>query len=119
MTHGLMASATSVNRRLKELLLSACVGTPGDWEVLVTGHSLGGALATLIAPELAAGVDSSRGFKPREDTGWWSTLLKKPSFCTTFSKASSVIASSKCDSSNCVSKVRNVPCRQTSKIEIL
>ena len=60
---GFMASASSVNRRLKELLIAACAGTPGEWEVLVTGHSLGGALATLIAPELAAGVDASRGFR--------------------------------------------------------
>ena len=50
-----------MSRRIKELLVSACAGVPGDWEVVVTGHSLGGALATLMAAEIAGGVDTSRG----------------------------------------------------------
>ena len=30
---GFFASARAVNRRLKELLVAACAGTPGEWEV--------------------------------------------------------------------------------------
>ena len=39
---GFKASAAAVNRRLKELLVPACKGEPDKWEVLITGHSLGG-----------------------------------------------------------------------------
>ena len=52
---------------VKELLVSATAGTPGDWSLLITGHSLGGALAQLMATELVGSVDVSRGFKARED----------------------------------------------------
>ena len=38
------------------------------------GHSLGGALATLVAPDLAAGVDTSRGFKARADDSWFAQI---------------------------------------------
>ena len=55
-----------MSRRLKELLVSACAIAPSEWEVLVTGHSLGGALATLMAGEIAAGIDPTRGFKKRQ-----------------------------------------------------
>jgi len=67
---GFFESAKSVNRRLKQLLVAACSNNPGEWEVLITGHSLGGALATLTAPEIASGVDTSRGFKTRPDESW-------------------------------------------------
>mmetsp|Transcript_46903 Transcript_46903/g.77611 ORF Transcript_46903/g.77611 Transcript_46903/m.77611 type:complete len:742 (-) Transcript_46903:731-2956(-) len=73
---GFFASAKAVNRRLKELVLAACAGTPGEWEVLVTGHSLGGALATLTTPELVGGVDTTRGFKPRADDGWVGAVVR-------------------------------------------
>ncbi len=53
---GFFEGAKAVNRRLKELLVAACAGTPGDWEVVVTGHSLGGALATLMTAEIAQGI---------------------------------------------------------------
>jgi hypothetical protein len=68
---GFFNSAKAVNRRLKELLVDACAGTPGEWQLLVTGHSLGGALATLMAPELVGNVDSSRGYKERPDGSLW------------------------------------------------
>ena len=57
---GFYSGARAVSRRIKELLVAACARTPGDWEVVVTGHSLGGALATLMACELGDGIDASR-----------------------------------------------------------
>lgn len=68
---GFFASARAINRRLKELLVDACAGTPGEWQLLITGHSLGGALASLMAPDLTGQVDTSRGFKERPDSSWW------------------------------------------------
>jgi hypothetical protein len=65
---GFFNSARAVNRRLKELIVSACAGTPGEWDLLVTGHSLGGAIAQLIVTELVGDVDTSRGFKERADS---------------------------------------------------
>eukprot|EP00288_Rhodomonas_lens_P019108 CAMPEP_0177716546 /NCGR_PEP_ID=MMETSP0484_2-20121128/14565_1 /TAXON_ID=354590 /ORGANISM="Rhodomonas lens, Strain RHODO" /LENGTH=731 /DNA_ID=CAMNT_0019228579 /DNA_START=330 /DNA_END=2525 /DNA_ORIENTATION=+ len=73
---GFFSSAKACNRRLKELLVAACAGTPGDWEVLITGHSLGGALATLMASEIAGGIDASRGFKNKKVDSWFTTLAK-------------------------------------------
>jgi len=68
---GFFASARAINQRLKELLVAACAGTPGEWSLLITGHSLGGALASLMAPDLIGKVDVSRGFKERPDQSWW------------------------------------------------
>eukprot|EP00746_Dinoflagellata_sp_MGD_P078422 gnl/MRDRNA2_/MRDRNA2_31364_c0_seq1.p1 gnl/MRDRNA2_/MRDRNA2_31364_c0~~gnl/MRDRNA2_/MRDRNA2_31364_c0_seq1.p1 ORF type:complete len:965 (+),score=201.88 gnl/MRDRNA2_/MRDRNA2_31364_c0_seq1:101-2995(+) len=73
---GFKTSAMSITRRFKELLVSACIGTPGEWDVLVTGHSLGGALATLMATEIATGVDTSRSLKMRADNSWFAQLVR-------------------------------------------
>lgn len=64
---GFFASARAISRRVKELLVSATAGTPGEWSLLITGHSLGGALAQLMSTELVGNVDVSRGFKEKED----------------------------------------------------
>lgn len=64
---GFFAAASAVSRRVKELLVSATAGTPGDWTLLITGHSLGGALAQLMATELVGSVDVTRGFKEKDD----------------------------------------------------
>ena len=40
-------------------------------EQLITGHSLGGALASLMAPDLTGKVDVSRGFKAKADASLW------------------------------------------------
>ena len=45
--------AQSVARRLKELVAAAAGGDISEWELVVTGHSLGGALATLFTMDLA------------------------------------------------------------------
>ena len=65
-----------VMRRIKELIVAACAGSPGEWEVVVTGHSLGGALATLAAAELAQAVDVSRGFKTRKVESWFTSIAR-------------------------------------------
>ena len=67
---GFFASAEAINRRLKELLIAATAGTAGEWQLLITGHSLGGAVATLLTPELVGRVDTSRGFKEKADASW-------------------------------------------------
>ena len=53
-----------ISLRLKELMLAAV--KPGDdicdYDVLVTGYSLGGALATLITADIGEhGIDAGRG----------------------------------------------------------
>ncbi|CEL96583.1 unnamed protein product [Vitrella brassicaformis CCMP3155] len=51
----------SIRSRLHELIHEATGGQAGEWEVLVTGHSLGGALATLCAYDMATHGPVSRG----------------------------------------------------------
>ena len=73
---GFFASARAISRRVKELLVSATAGTPGEWSLLITGHSLGGALAQLMATELVGDVDVSRGFKERDDASLFGMATK-------------------------------------------
>jgi hypothetical protein len=63
----------SIAMRLKQLVLAACDDAPSDWELLVTGHSLGGALATLFAFDVAYGVDPTRSLpvRPPKSRGWF------------------------------------------------
>ena len=80
---GFRSSLDSISRRLKELVLAAVA--PGEdlsnYDLLITGHSLGGALATCFVTDVAEyGMDAGRGLPqlaPSE--AWWngiaSTLL--------------------------------------------
>jgi hypothetical protein len=75
---GFRTSLDSISRRLKELILAA-VG-PGEkfseYDLLVTGHSLGGALATLFTADVGQyGFDAGRGLPQLEASQpWWSTI---------------------------------------------
>lgn len=75
---GFRTSLNSIARRLKELLLAAVA--PGDtlalYDVVVTGHSLGGALATLFTADIAEyGVDAGRGLPQlQESDPWWKSI---------------------------------------------
>jgi Lipase (class 3) len=75
---GFRASLNSISRRLKELVLAAT--GPGDsfsnYHVLVTGHSLGGALATLFTADVGQyGFDAGRGLPQLEPSEpWWTAL---------------------------------------------
>lgn len=68
----------SISRRLKELMLAAV--KPGEeiseYDVLVTGHSLGGALATLFTADIGEyGIDAGRGLPQLEASDdWWKSL---------------------------------------------
>lgn len=76
---GFRRSLNSISRRLKELILAAVA--PGDdisdYNILVTGHSLGGALATLFTADIAEyGIDAGRALPtslPASDA-WWKAI---------------------------------------------
>jgi hypothetical protein len=76
--NGFRDSLDSISRRLKELVLAA-VG-PGeelsDYDVLVTGHSLGAALATLFTADIGQyGVDAGRGLPQLlASEPWWKSI---------------------------------------------
>ena len=72
-------SLNSISGRLKELVLAAVA--PGEdlssYDLLDTGHSLGGALATCFVMDVAQyGVDAGRGLSQLEPSeNWWSIAL--------------------------------------------
>ena len=75
---GFRKSLNSISRRLKELMLAAVAPGEGisDYDVLVTGHSLGGALATAFCMDVAEyGMDAGRGLPQLEPSEpWWSSI---------------------------------------------
>lgn len=81
-------SLDSISRKLKELILSTVA--PGDsisdYDLIVTGHSLGGSLSTLFTADIGEyGIDAGRGLPQLEESEpWWNSLAsnfmsKKPS----------------------------------------
>ena len=70
---GFRFAADSVAQRLKQLLLVAARDSPSSYDLELTGHSLGGALASLFALDVAGGVDTSRALpvRPRVGRSWF------------------------------------------------
>mmetsp|Transcript_18259 Transcript_18259/g.27375 ORF Transcript_18259/g.27375 Transcript_18259/m.27375 type:complete len:533 (-) Transcript_18259:260-1858(-) len=75
---GFRKSLNSISRKLKELILASVA--PGDsitdYDLIVTGHSLGGALSTLFTADVGEyGIDAGRALPQMEKSEpWWSSL---------------------------------------------
>mmetsp|Transcript_18437 Transcript_18437/g.24348 ORF Transcript_18437/g.24348 Transcript_18437/m.24348 type:complete len:794 (-) Transcript_18437:218-2599(-) len=78
---GFRKSMNSISRRLKELLIASVA--PGDniseYDMLVTGHSLGGALATLFVADIGEfGLDAGRGLPQQAASDpWWKSITSR------------------------------------------
>ena len=76
---GFRSSMNSISRRLKELILA--IPAPGDdisqYDMYVTGHSLGGALSTLFTADVGQyGIDAGRGLPQLEQSEpWWKSVV--------------------------------------------
>jgi Lipase (class 3) len=76
---GFRTSMNSIARRLKELILA--IPAPGEkidqYDMFVTGHSLGGALATLFTADIGQyGIDAGRGLPQLEESEpWWKAVV--------------------------------------------
>eukprot|EP00536_Pseudo-nitzschia_multiseries_P004560 jgi/Psemu1/253724/estExt_Genewise1Plus.C_760053 len=72
---GFRKSMDSISRRLKTLVLGSVAKgeSIADYDVLVTGHSLGGALATLFTADIAeSGIDAGRPLPQKAPSEpWW------------------------------------------------
>lgn len=72
---GFRSSLNSISRRLKELLLVTIEPHEklSDYNMLVTGHSLGGALATLFTADIGEfGIDAGRALPTAKGSeAWW------------------------------------------------
>jgi len=75
---GFRSSMESISRRLKELILATVA--PGedisDYDMFVTGHSLGGALSTLFTADVGEyGIDAGRALPQlAESEPWWKSI---------------------------------------------
>lgn len=75
---GFRNSLNSISRRLKELVLATPARNDdiSQYDMLVTGHSLGGALATLFTLDIAEyGIDAGRALPQlKESDDWWKSI---------------------------------------------
>ena len=77
--HGFRTSLNSISRRLKELILAVPNGADiGEFDMYITGHSLGGALATLFTADIAEfGMDAGRALPQLEPAEpWWKGVAR-------------------------------------------
>lgn len=75
---GFRSALDSVARRLKQLLIVAADDDIANYRLELTGHSLGGALATLFALDVAGGVDPEASLPVRPPKSGWFPLFDQP-----------------------------------------